>query len=176
MNMDTEILSWGGGRGVIESFRLPFVSEASEGRSDELGRNYLSWDTWKKIVVKKYLFFAKLQPVEVGGEAKIHWFWCIFTKGIIRENPLPQLRPPRFSSWRVGFFLNFFLVKGFDIYFKFYASGGLSELPETNGRRERSLPPPQDSISVSMFKCKTDMWFPGPANVQFCYRLQYNNY
>ena len=116
--------------GVIESFRLPFVSEASEGRSDELGRNYLSWDTWKKNLVKKYLFFAKLQPVEVGGEAKIHWFWCIFTKGIIRENPLPQLRPPQIFELASRIFFDFYLVKGFDIYFKFYASGGLSELTD----------------------------------------------
>ena len=75
--------------------------------------------------------FGAVRGVDHGG-SDFGWFWCIFTKGIIRENPLPQLRPPRFSSWRVGFFW-FFLVKGFDIYFKFYASGGLSELPETNG-------------------------------------------
>ena len=141
--MDTEILSWGGGGN--ELFLMPFVSEASEGRSDELGRNYLSWDTWKKNLVKKYLFFAKLQPVEVGGEAKIHWFWLIlvyFYQRNYKRKSTPPTSTPRFSSWRVGFFLIFFLVKGFDIYFKFYASGGLSELPETNGRRECSLTPP----------------------------------
>ena len=73
----------------------------SEGRSDELGRNYLSWDTWKKIVVKKYLFFAKLQPVEVGGEAKIHWFWLIlvyfYQRNYKRKSTTPTSTPSIFE-------------------------------------------------------------------------------
>ena len=142
MNMDTEIRSWGG---VYELFLRPFVSEASEGRSDELGRNYLSWDTWKKIVVKKYLFFAKLQPVEVGGEAKIHWFWCIFTKGIIRENPLPQLRPPRFSSWRVGFFWFFFWSKVSISILSFMHQEGCQSSQKRTGPGNSNRPP-QDLI------------------------------
>ena len=114
MNMDTEIWSWRGGG--IERFLVPFVSEASEGRSDELGRNYLSWDTWKKIVVKKYLFFAKLQPVEVGGEAKIHWFWLIlvyFYQRNYKRKSTPPTSPPQIFELASRIFFDFFFGQRF---------------------------------------------------------------
>ena len=112
----TWILKYGPEGGSIESFRLPFVSEASEGRSDELGRNYLSWDTWEKIVVKKYLFFAKLQPVEVGGEAKIHWFWLIlvyfYQRNYKRKSTTPT-STPQISELASRNFFEFFFGQRF---------------------------------------------------------------
>ena len=147
MNMDTEIWSWGGG---LWKFPPP-VRFWDLGGPFWWARSLLILRHWK-IVVKKYLFFAKLQPVEVGGEAKIHWFWCIFTKGIIRENPLPQLRPPRFSSWRVGFFLIFFWSKvSISILSFMHQEGCQSSQKRVAQGKVHYPPPPQDSISVSMF-------------------------
>ena len=142
-------------KGGVESFRLPFVSEASEGRSDELGRNYLSWDTWKKIVVKKYLFFAKLQPMEVGGEAKIHWFWLIlvyfYQRNYKRKSTTPTSTPSIFELASRIFFDFFFWSKVSISILSFMHQEGCQSSQKRRAQGKVHYPLPQDSISVSMF-------------------------
>ena len=142
MNMDTEIVSWRGGG--IERSRLPFISEASEGRSDELGWNYLSWDTWKKLWWKNIYFSQSYSPWKLGERPKsidFGWFWCIFTKGIIRENPLPQLRPPDFRVGESEFFVFFWSKVSISILSFMHQEGCQSSQKRTAGGNVQYPPP-----------------------------------